>query len=686
MAALDMESPTVSAIYASYVANDRPTDPVRLSLFHAVGACARAAWLGLRWAAPPERHDGQKLRNFARRRTEGAELASTLTAAGAKVSFLDLETLRPFEVTLAGGHARVKVDGIAIGLPEAPKKRHVVVARALDEAGFRRLRQEGVETARPADAAAMQVAMAAFGAPRGAILAMNLGTDELLLERVEADPIRAARVSADVEWIVGSPQPPADAAPDRVPRSELVRVFDTSGGTNFVRKVDLEGGDGPVRRYTDAGRAVTVNGRETVERDRLVPGAATARKALPFVKPRDLVTVTGADGRLNLLDPAELADPTKTVLRRFRGDGRAVTVSGNETVERDGLSRGGGRTPYLMEPTLTEAQMGRDLPPDVAMRDDGIAVYRDTGEPVPIVRRPAVLPLTRDPDGNLMWAAPKALEVAGSLLPSAGTPAKLGLSGVVKGASRSERIYNPPVKPQRPIEADYPAGVPADDAGRITHDPEGRPLGARFVAGRNVVGQGEKAISPAELDAITEATTGNAPASVARSNQGGDSGRAAFHPGSRRPLGISIADDLPAEKAERVLAHEVGHVIDEVAGQIPTKGLNTELRQVYNTLNTGQERTRNLTGPEQAGYSSADVPRELMVEAVRAYLTDPNYLKTVAPKTAAAIRKAVNTNPVLMRIIQFNSVAGMAVGLEGPSAPQTPGDTAAHGAATSPPE
>jgi hypothetical protein len=31
-----------------------------------------------------------------------------------------------------------------------------------------------------------------------------------------------------------------------------------------------------------------------------------------------------------------------------------------------------------------------------------------------------------------------------------------------------------------------------------------------------------------------------------------------------------------------------------------------------------------------------------MAEAIRAYMADPNYLKTVAPKTAAAIRAAVN--------------------------------------------
>jgi hypothetical protein len=104
----------------------------------------------------------------------------------------------------------------------------------------------------------------------------------------------------------------------------------------------------------------------------------------------------------------------------------------------------------------------------------------------------------------------------------------------------------------------------------------------------------------------------------------------------------------------------MGHMIDEIAGQIPAAGLNTELRQIYNTLNTGQERTRNLTGPQHFGYRPNDVPRELMVEAIRAYMADPNYLKTMAPKTAAAIRAAVNAHPALSRIIQFNSLAGLA--------------------------
>jgi hypothetical protein len=98
-----------------------------------------------------------------------------------------------------------------------------------------------------------------------------------------------------------------------------------------------------------------------------------------------------------------------------------------------------------------------------------------------------------------------------------------------------------------------------------------------------------------------------------------------------------------------------------------------ELRRVYNTLNNPERATVPGTGrygprtgeaakgrfytPEDMGYSGKDVPREYIAEALRAYMADPNYLKTVAPKTAATIRQFVNDNPRLNKIIQFNSDA-----------------------------
>lgn len=44
-----------------------------------------------------------------------------------------------------------------------------------------------------------------------------------------------------------------------------------------------------------------------------------------------------------------------------------------------------------------------------------------------------------------------------------------------------------------------------------------------------------------------------------------------------------------------------------------------------------------------------------MAEAVRAYMADPNYLKTTAPETAAQVRDYVNGNARLKDTIQFNS-------------------------------
>ena len=46
-----------------------------------------------------------------------------------------------------------------------------------------------------------------------------------------------------------------------------------------------------------------------------------------------------------------------------------------------------------------------------------------------------------------------------------------------------------------------------------------------------------------------------------------------------------------------------------------------------------------------------------------AYMPDPNYLKTAAPKFAAAIRAAVNGHPVLSKFIPFNTVAPLGAGL-----------------------
>jgi hypothetical protein len=84
------------------------------------------------------------------------------------------------------------------------------------------------------------------------------------------------------------------------------------------------------------------------------------------------------------------------------------------------------------------------------------------------------------------------------------------------------------------------------------------------------------------------------------------------------------------------------------------EGLDDELRVIYNDLNNPQTYGKKF-GPEQNRYSGPQVRDELVAEAVRAYMSDPNYMKSVAPETAARIREVVNSNPDLKHTIQFNA-------------------------------
>ncbi|MGE4220127.1 MAG: hypothetical protein AB7G39_11815 [Alphaproteobacteria bacterium] len=244
-------------------------------------------------------------------------------------------------------------------------------------------------------------------------------------------------------------------------------------------------------------------------------------------------------------------------------------------------------------------------------------------------------------------------------------------------ASKSAWIYNPPAKSPRPFEADYPAGARTDDAGRLTHDIDGRPLevGGRIV-GRRVAGGADEALPTAEFDTIAKEGTGRSTEIVPPRKIGGDAGRVVTdrdrRSGNIVDQQVYLSDKLTPEDLPKVYGHEIGHVIDQLAGEIPAVGDRTrigmQLRQVYHDLNDGSWRRgmetpqRLQTRPEDRGYRSKDIPRELWAEAIRAYMADPNYLKAVAPDVAAAIRKAVNSNPSIRKIVQFNS-GGIAGGV-----------------------
>ena len=274
----------------------------------------------------------------------------------------------------------------------------------------------------------------------------------------------------------------------------------------------------------------------------------------------------------------------------------------------------------------------------------------------------------------------RTLDLAG-IIGSGGTlgaarrlpPRVLGRSEVADHAviqrAKLPPSFDPPVMPQRPFEADYLLGAGTNQSEKLRADIEGRRLIADYIAGRRTAGGVDQALSPAEIDAVATKLLGAPPKELPVRDMGGNFGFQIVDRAQDR-RGIGVLKTHPPELKSRIKAHEVGHLVDDLGGAtigydefgplraIGQQGLGDELRNVYHTLKTGKEAKSPFFGPEQRGYEGADVASELMAEAIRAYLTNPNYLKTVAPKTAAAIRMHVNVNPTLARTLQFNTLAG----------------------------
>ncbi|MDW9479959.1 hypothetical protein GOB46_08620 [Sinorhizobium meliloti] len=270
-------------------------------------------------------------------------------------------------------------------------------------------------------------------------------------------------------------------------------------------------------------------------------------------------------------------------------------------------------------------------------------------------------------------AAVKGVRAFGA---KADLPASGGLQPEIAGplSSRQEMEYDPPTLPQRPVELDYPAGEKsyvergiADESGRLLQDIDGRPLTARYVAGRTHVRGVDTVLGNEGLARIVHWGTGEFPRQVHGSKIPGANGATEIDLNTGEPRGVLLSADLHPNDISRVLAHETGHVIDQLTDAMSINGIEDEARRNYHWLTTGKapQPGAKLVGPEDLGYPQHLIEKELKAEAIRGALTGSNYLKTEMPNLAKAVR-ALNDHPKLKHIIQFNSIAPlMGTGLAG---------------------
>lgn len=201
------ESPTVQAIYAAYKAKGQAEKPRQYLGASAVGReCARSLWYSFR-SCGREEFEGRMIRLFDTGHHEEARFVADLRAIGCEVHDRD-ESGEQFAVTALAGHFKGHADGVALGIPEAPKTWHLLEFKTHGAKSFAALKKNAVEKAKPEHFAQMQIYMRLMGLDRALYLAVNKDTDELYAERVKHDELASAKLIQKAETIIRATEPP----------------------------------------------------------------------------------------------------------------------------------------------------------------------------------------------------------------------------------------------------------------------------------------------------------------------------------------------------------------------------------------------------------------------------------------------------------------------------------------------
>lgn len=139
--------------------------------------CDRWIWLSFRWAVQPK-FPGRILRLFRRGQNEEATIISDLRSIGIDVR--GTQNRVDF-----GCHVSGSLDGIAEhGVPEAPKKRHVLEFKTHSLKSFNELVRDGVEKSKPMHFVQMQLYMHGMEIDRALYVAVCKDDDRIHTERV----------------------------------------------------------------------------------------------------------------------------------------------------------------------------------------------------------------------------------------------------------------------------------------------------------------------------------------------------------------------------------------------------------------------------------------------------------------------------------------------------------------------
>jgi hypothetical protein len=170
-------------------------------------ACERYIWLTWRWALKPE-FKGRILRLFSTGQREESRLVEELRGIGATVWDVDPDSGDQWRVSACNGHFGGSLDGVAKGLPEAPKTPAVLEFKTHSNKSFNELMKKAVKAAKPQHYDQMTVYMGLMEIDRAMYMGVNKDTDDVYCEWVHFDQERFAQLLDRAQRLIEATTPP----------------------------------------------------------------------------------------------------------------------------------------------------------------------------------------------------------------------------------------------------------------------------------------------------------------------------------------------------------------------------------------------------------------------------------------------------------------------------------------------
>ena len=164
-------------------------------------SCNRYLWYYFRWCYKEELEQ-RILRLFDRGDREENAIIERLKAIGIQVWGEQLSA------SAAYGHSKCHIDGLCLGVLEAPKTTHLLEMKTMNDKYFKQISKQKLKEAQPKYYAQMQIYMLKFKLTRGLFVAVNKNDDHTYIERVKFDRGFAEDLERKAESIVLSEKPP----------------------------------------------------------------------------------------------------------------------------------------------------------------------------------------------------------------------------------------------------------------------------------------------------------------------------------------------------------------------------------------------------------------------------------------------------------------------------------------------